>query len=182
MEPTASSLGMDTEMPDPQFTWLADRLRRGLGGHLGIELVEARRGYLVTQITVADQHMAANGYLHAGAVVTLADTACGFGCFASLPAGAHSFTTVELKSNFLRTVGPGAVIRAEARLIHDGRRTQVWDATVYEATVYDAEQSAGERKPLALFRCTQMLIYGDRPMNTGPMKINPREPSPPLNT
>ena len=81
----------------------------------------------------------------------MADTACGFGCFASLPEGAQSFTTVELKSNFLRTVGPGAVIRAEARLVHGGRRTQVWDATVYTA----------EHKPLALFRCTQMLIYGE---------------------
>ncbi len=150
--------------PDPLFVWLADRLRRGLGGHLGIELIEARRGYLVTQIVVADHHMAANGYLHAGAVVTLADTACGFGCFASLPAGAHSFTTVELKSNFLRTAGPGAVIRAAAHLIHGGRRTQVWDATVYNTAQKDAEH-----KPLALFRCTQLLIYGD-----------PRgEPSPP---
>jgi len=156
MEPTATPPGMDTGTPDPLITWLADRLRRGLGGHLGIELVEASYGRLVAQIAVADHHMAANGYLHAGAIVTLADTACGFGCFASLPEGAHSFTTVELKSNFLRTVGPGAVIRAEARLVHDGRRTQVWDATVY-----NADQKNAEHKPLALFRCTQLLIYGD---------------------
>ncbi len=149
MEPTSSPAGSQT--PDLLIARLADRLRSGLGGHLGIELVAARHGHLTAQIAVTDRHMAANGYLHAGTVVALADTACGFGCFASLPEGAQSFTTVELKSNFLRTVGPGAVIRAEARLVHGGRRTQVWDATVYTA----------EHKPLALFRCTQMLIYGE---------------------
>jgi uncharacterized protein (TIGR00369 family) len=154
MEPTVSFPGRET--PDSRFTQLADRLHSGLASHLGIKLIEARHGHLTAQIAVADHHMAANGYLHAGAIVALADTACGFGCFASLPDGAQSFTTVELKSNFLRTVGPGAVIRAEARLVHGGRRTQVWDATVYTL-----DQKSGEHKPLALFRCTQMLIYGE---------------------
>jgi uncharacterized protein (TIGR00369 family) len=92
--------------------------------------------------------MAANGYLHAGTVVTLADTACGFGCLANLPPGAHNFTTIELKSNFLRTTTRGR-LRAEAQLLHGGRRTQVWDATVMD----------GEEQVLALFRCTQMLLY-----------------------
>lgn len=92
--------------------------------------------------------MAANGFLHAGTVVTLADTACGFGCIASLPEGAHSFTTVELKSNFLRTATAGR-LEARATLVHGGRRTQVWDATVVDS----------DGHTLALFRCTQMLLY-----------------------
>src|SRR5262245_61655287 len=82
---------------------LAARMKGGLAAHLGIQLVEARPGYLCAQHEIAPHHIAANGYLHAGSVVTLADTACGFGCFASLPAGAINFTTIELKSNFLRT-------------------------------------------------------------------------------
>ena len=127
---------------------LAARLAGGLAGHLGIHLVEVHPGYLVAQLEIAPHHMAANGYLHAGTVVTLADTACGFGCFATLPEGAHSFTTVELKSNFLRTATSG-ILRAEARLVHGGRRTQVWDATVFD----------GHTRTLAHFRCTQMLIY-----------------------
>jgi 1,4-dihydroxy-2-naphthoyl-CoA hydrolase len=129
-------------------TQLAARMKSGLAAHLGIELVEVRPGYLCAQLQIASHHIAANGYLHAGTVVTLADTACGFGCFASLPEGANNFTTIELKSNFLRTAVAG-VLRAEARLVHGGRRTQVWDATVYD----------GERRPLALFRCTQMILY-----------------------
>jgi uncharacterized protein (TIGR00369 family) len=132
---------------------LAARMDSGLAAHLGIRLVEVRHGYLCAQLEIAPHHIAANGYLHAGTVVTLADSACGFGCFASLPEGANSFTTIELKSNFLRTAMTG-ILRAEARLVHGGRRTQVWDATVYSIPTKEAEA-----RPLALFRCTQMILY-----------------------
>jgi uncharacterized protein (TIGR00369 family) len=130
------------------YKQLAERLRNGLAAHLGIQLLEVRHGYLCAQMEITPHHMAANGYLHAGSVVTLADTACGFGCFATLPKGAHSFTTIELKSNFLRTATAG-MLRAEAQLVHGGRRTQVWDATIYDA----------QDRALALFRCTQMILY-----------------------
>lgn len=130
---------------------LAERLRSGLPGHLGLELVAVCPGFLCLALSIDERHMAANGYLHAGTVVTLADTACGFGCMANLPEGAYSFTTIELKSNFLRTATRGR-LRAEAQLVHGGRRTQVWDATVYDEA----------QRTLALFRCTQMLLYPEQ--------------------
>ena len=67
----------------------------------------------------------------------------------SLPDGARSFTTVELKSNFLGTARDG-VIEAVASLAHGGRTTQIWDAEV-------SHRDTGKR--IALFRCTQMIIY-----------------------
>jgi uncharacterized protein (TIGR00369 family) len=91
--------------------------------------------------------MAPNGYLHAGTVVTLADTACGYGCVLSLPDGATGFTTIELKTNFLRTATAGT-LACEARLVHGGRTTQVWDAVVRHDSA----------RTLALFRCTQLLL------------------------
>ena len=91
--------------------------------------------------------LAPNGYLHAGTVVALADSACGYGCIASLPDGATGFTTIELKTNFLATTLAGT-IRAESRRVHGGRTTQIWDATLADA----------EGRPLALFRCTQLLL------------------------
>jgi 1,4-dihydroxy-2-naphthoyl-CoA hydrolase len=93
--------------------------------------------------------MAPNGYLHAATIVALADTSCGYVTFVSLPKSAEGFTTVELKSNFLGTKRSG-VIGCEARMIHGGRATQVWDATV-------SDEESG--KTLALFRCTQMILY-----------------------
>jgi uncharacterized protein (TIGR00369 family) len=100
-------------------------------------------------LAVKPQLMAPNGYLHAGTVVTLADTASGYGCIASLPAGATGFTTIELKSNFLGTAREGTV-DCIARVTHLGRTTQLWDAVI-------THRETG--KTIALFRCTQLLIY-----------------------
>ena len=130
-----------------------DRLNeRGVGtlpGLIGIEVLEAEKGRLASRLELRDELMAPNGYLHAATIVALADTSCGYGTFVSLPEGAEGFTTVELKSNFLGTKRAG-VIGCEARMVHGGRTTQVWDATVTDA-------EAG--KPLALFRCTQIILY-----------------------
>ncbi|MCB0160092.1 MAG: PaaI family thioesterase [Caldilineaceae bacterium] len=134
--------------PHVSIAQLRRRAAGGLPGALGIEISAVATGTLTATMTLTESHLATNGYLHAGAVVTLADTSCGFGCISHLPDGATNFTTIELKSNFLRTTTRGT-IRSEAKLVHAGRRTQVWDATVTDE----------EGRTLALFRCTQMLIY-----------------------
>ena len=94
--------------------------------------------------------MAPNGYLHAGSVVTLADTSTGYGCVVNLPEGATGFTTIELKSNHLGTARDGT-IECVATAVHIGKTTQVWDAVV-------THRESG--KTIALFRCTQMVLYG----------------------
>lgn len=126
-----------------------ERSKGFLPGFLGIEIVTVEPKRLVARLVLRDEHLAPNGFLHAATVVALADTACGYGCLASLPEGANSFTTIELKTNFLGTARQGA-IRVEALLVHGGRTTQVWDATVREEA---------NDKVIALFRCTQILLY-----------------------
>jgi 1,4-dihydroxy-2-naphthoyl-CoA hydrolase len=132
---------------------LLDELNvRGVGtlpGLIGLEVLEAEEGRLATRLTLREELMAPNGYLHAATIVALADTSCGYGTFVGLPEGAGGFTTVELKTNFLGTKLSG-VIGCEARLAHGGRTTQVWDATVTDAE---------DGRPLALFRCTQLILY-----------------------
>ena len=115
--------------------------------HVGIEVLEAGGGAALGRLQVRDIHLAPNGYLHAGTVVTLADTACGYGCILSLPEGATGFTTIELKTNFLRSVREGT-IDCEARRVHGGRTTQLWDATVTDP----------DGRTMALFRCTQLVL------------------------
>jgi len=66
---------------------------------------------------------------------------------ARLPDGAESFTTIELKCNFLGTPTDG-MLEAVARGAHLGRTTQVWDAQV-------SELASG--RTLALLRCSQMV-------------------------
>lgn len=120
-----------------------------LPGLLDIEMVELAEGMSRMRCVVQEKHLASNGYLHAASVVALADTTAGYGCVANLPEGAIGFTTIELKSNHLGTLLEG-VLLSEGRLAHQGRSTQVWDVLV------NAEET---RKKIALFRCTQMILY-----------------------
>ena len=120
-----------------------------LPGLLGIEFLTLEPGRLTSRLVIRPELLAPNGYLHAAAVIALADTACGYGTFTDLPEGANNFTTIELKSNFLGTAREG-VIACTATRIHSGRTTQVWDATV-------TNEASG--KTIALFRCTQLILY-----------------------
>lgn len=124
---------------------------RGVGrlpGHLGIRFTRADPALVEAEFDVVGHVMAPNGFLHAGAVVTLADTCCGYGCVINLPEGASGFTTIELKSNHLGTAREGKVT-CQARPAHLGRTTQVSDAVVTHAET---------GKTIAIFRCTQMVL------------------------
>lgn len=125
--------------------------QRGIGTLprlIGIEIVKITPEYLVGRLPIRPDLLAPNGFLHAASVIALADTMAGYGTLANLPEGAKLFTTIELKSNFLGTARDG-VISCTATPAHLGRMTQVWDAVVTDEA---------ERK-IALFRCTQMILY-----------------------
>lgn len=123
--------------------------RNHLPEYMGIVVLSVGERTLTAELEVRQQLLAPNGYLHAGTVVTLADTACGYACVANLPEGASGFTTIELKSNFLGTARDGH-IDCTATAVHLGRQTQVWDATVFRRE---------DNKPIAHFRCTQMILW-----------------------
>ena len=116
-------------------------------GLLGVEIDSVEDGRVLGRLALDDRHMAPNGYLHAAALIGLADTACGYGCILGLPEDGIGFTTIELKTNFLRTANAGT-ITCEATLAHGGRTTQIWDATVKDE----------QERTLALFRCTQLVL------------------------
>jgi uncharacterized protein (TIGR00369 family) len=126
---------------------LHERQRGTLSELLGFDIVSASPQKIKAGFDIKPHHLAPNGYLHAASIIMLADTSCGYGCMITLPEGANSFTTIELKSNFLGTAREGKV-DCIATPIHLGRTTQVWDATV---------SAAG--KTIALFRCTQMVLW-----------------------
>jgi uncharacterized protein (TIGR00369 family) len=120
-----------------------------LPGHLGLVVTQVGESGVAAELPVQQALMAPNGFLHAGSVVTLADTCAGYGCVASLPPGATGFTTIELQSNHLGTARDGT-LDCLATAVHRGRTTQVWDAVV-------THRESG--RTIALFRCTQMVLY-----------------------
>jgi 1,4-dihydroxy-2-naphthoyl-CoA hydrolase len=137
---------------DTRLEQFQGRMEGTLPGWFGLELQRVEHGLVAARLEVKSAHLAPNGFMHAGTVVTLADSCCGMGCMVSLPEGAAGFTTVELKTNFLRSAGTGNVLGCTATLQHAGRTTQVWDAEVVR----------DDDKPLALFRCTQYLLAQGR--------------------
>lgn len=136
-----------------EITFNADKMNEfgaaSLPGFMGIEITRVSDAEVEARLEIKPHHLAPNGFLHAGAVITLADTAAGYACVANMPEGGQSFTTIELKSNHLGTARDGA-IACVAKAAHLGRTTQVWDVVV-------ANEANG--KTIALFRCTQMILY-----------------------
>jgi uncharacterized protein (TIGR00369 family) len=134
---------------DITLAQLQERAATCLPGLFGLQVLHVDESEVLMRMPIQPQFLAPNGFLHAASVIALADTACGFATIAHLPEGAESFTTIELKSNFLGTAREGAV-DAIARAAHLGRTTQVWGATV-------TDTASG--RTIALFRCTQMILW-----------------------
>ena len=104
----------------------------------GLRVTEIAEGRMQMQMELQPWMMAPNGFLHAASVIALADSCAGYATVAHLPEGAMGFTTIELKSNFLGTARSGVL-----------STTHVWSANVFNA----------EGRKMALFRCTQMILW-----------------------
>ena len=129
-----------------------DRLNDFFGslapGLHGVVFDESAPERVVGHIDVTDTLIAGTGFLFAPAIISLADTLCAAGCGNNLDEG-QSFTTVELKSNFLSSARVGERVVGVATPAHLGEQTHVWDVTVTNATT---------GRTMALFRCTQMIL------------------------
>ena len=116
---------------------------------IGVQVLEVEPESVRGRLEVTEQLVAGTGYLWAPVVIGLADAMCAAGTGANIPEGA-TFTTVELKTNFVGSARPGEAVAAEATPAHLGRTTHVWDVTV-------TNESTGRK--IALQRCTQMVLY-----------------------
>lgn len=125
------------------------RAKGSLISMMGVTYDRIEPGELYSHMDIRSDHLAPNGFLHAAAVVALADSSCGGATIAHLPDGANNFTTIELKSNHLGTATEGT-LDCVATVAHAGRTTHVWDAVV---------TSRETGRTIALFRCTQMILW-----------------------
>lgn len=120
-----------------------------LPGHIGLEVTAVEPGRVSGRFPVRPELVAHTGFMLAGVVLSVADILCAYGVSTVWPEGASGFTTAEVKCNFMGTVREGAVA-CSASMLHGGRTTQVWDATL-------TDQASG--RLLAAFRCTQIILY-----------------------
>jgi uncharacterized protein (TIGR00369 family) len=100
----------------------------GLPAHLGIEFDEISPERVVARLAVSEKLMTLTGTVHGGTLMAFADTVGAAGTVANLVEG-QSTATLESKTNFIGGCR-GGTIRAEAKPIHKGRRTHVWETRI----------------------------------------------------
>jgi uncharacterized protein (TIGR00369 family) len=119
---------------------------KGLVRHLGIEFVEITPDRVVARLKVTDELMTVTGTIHGGTLMAFADTIGAAGTVANLADGQRT-ATLESKTNFIAGCKSGTV-QAEARPIHKGKRTHVWETRITD--------EAG--KLLSVTTQTQMIL------------------------
>ena len=140
----------DSAAADPvtRARWATEFFGPLVPGQLGCVFDHADETLVVGHIDVTQNLIAGTGFLFAPAVIALADTCAAIGCGNNIDEGS-SFTTIELKSNFLSSARVGERVTCRCTPAHLGRQTHVWDATVTNETT---------GRTMALFRCTQMVL------------------------
>ena len=144
-----AELGGEAPGQPPDFN---ARHAQRLAGFLGILIVEESRDRVLAEIEVRDELLTPNGTLAGGAIMAFADIIGARATILNLPPDTYT-TTLESKTNFFAGCRTG-VVRAEARPLHRGRRTMVWQTQISD--------SAG--RLLAQITQTQMVLpRSDRP-------------------
>ena len=135
---------------NPAANQINERWKGTLVEHLGIRFIEAGPDRVVAELEIKDHLRTVGaperGPLHGGTLMAFADSVGATGTVMGLKEG-QGTATVESKTNFF-AAGRAGIVRAEARPIHKGRRTEVWETRVTDA--------AG--KLLSLTLQTQMIL------------------------
>jgi 1,4-dihydroxy-2-naphthoyl-CoA hydrolase len=105
-----------------------ERWKGTLVEHLGIRFVEAGPDRVVAELEIKDHLRTVGGALHGGTLMAFADSVGATGTVMNLKEG-QSTATIESKTNFF-AAGRSGIVRAEAKPIHKGKRTHVWETRV----------------------------------------------------
>lgn len=101
-----------------------------IGEHLGFRIASVRKGRVTVELKVRPHHANAIGTLHGGVLCDIADAAMALSHATNIAAD-ETFTTLELKINFLKPVWEGK-LRAEGRVIKQGRTIGLTECNVFD--------------------------------------------------
>ena len=114
---------------------------------IGIEITKYSPDLVEAKLEAREELSNRGGFLHGGAIMTVADTLGGVGTTANLPKGWRTLT-MESKTNFLAPIPVGQTARAECTPIHRGKTTMIWQTKIFRE----------DGKLAALVTQTQMVI------------------------
>jgi uncharacterized protein (TIGR00369 family) len=130
---------------------------------LGVELVEAAGGECTMRMEAGEQHSNPMGTIHGGILCDIADAAMGMAFFSTLEEG-ESFTTLELKMNYLRPFWTGTLL-AHGKVVSRGKTVGLTECRVVD----------DKERLIAHATSTVMTLRGDEAQRSSPRarSINP---------
>jgi uncharacterized protein (TIGR00369 family) len=116
---------------------------------LGAEIAAVRAGEVEIVLPFSDRILQQHDFIHAGAVATIADSACGYAALTVMPRDAAVLTT-EFKINLLAPA-KGERLRAVGRVVRSGKKLVITLGEVFA-------EGGGARKQVALITATMMVV------------------------
>ena len=115
---------------------------------LGLNMIQSEKDGVVAELVVNEALCTTGRIMHGGAIMAVADTLGAIGAFLNLPEGHKTTTTIESKTNFLRSAPRDSKVVAECLPLHVGRRMSGWQTTLRNE----------EGKSIAVVTQTQMVL------------------------
>jgi uncharacterized protein (TIGR00369 family) len=146
---------MSVQPPDPDFEARVRKsfARQAFMTTLGARLVVVEAGRVAIERPFRADLTQQHGFLHAGAVASAADSACGYAALSLMPAGA-GVLSVEFKINLMKPAA-GTLFRAVGQVVRAGKTLTICTGEV------QAERD-GATSVIALMQATLMTVH-DRP-------------------
>jgi len=143
----------------PEDPGYAERVRASFGRQrvmtlLGAQLRLVAPGQTEIVLPYRQELTQQHGFIHAGIVTAIADSACGYAALSLMPPGV-GVLTIEFKVNLLNPAS-GVRLVSRGRVVKPGRTLMVCTGDV------TAEQEDGAARPVALMQATIMIVR-DRP-------------------
>jgi uncharacterized protein (TIGR00369 family) len=138
---------------DPNY---AERVRASFGRQramvlLGANLRTVEPGQTEIVLPYREELSQQHGFVHAGIVTAIADTACGYAALSLMPLGV-GVLTIEFKVNLLNPAS-GVRLVARGQVVKPGRTLMVCTGDVA------AEREDGTMRPVALMQATMMVVH-----------------------
>ena len=123
--------------------------RQSIMTTLGAEIAAVRSGEVEIVLPFSDRILQQHEFIHAGAVATIADSACGYAALSVMPRDAAVLTT-EFKINLLAPA-KGERLRAIGRVVRSGKKLVITLGEVFA-------EEGGARKQIAMITATMMVV------------------------
>ncbi len=147
----ASSHRFAAQNPDFDERVQSSFAKQAVMNLMGAELIKVLPGEVEIRLPFRSDLTQQHGFLHAGIITAIVDSACGYAALSLMPAGS-SVLTVEFKVNLL-TPAKGETFIARGTVVKPGRTITVCSGEVYA-------ESSDEPKLIAMMTATIMAIQG----------------------